>query len=194
MEEQTVRRGETLTFYADGMAGRNPPDWGVTYRIAGGGTRKEQAAALDGSRWKAVFPTSVTSTLPPGTYVYEAQLTDGTETYFVDSGRFEVLPSLAFDDVRTSEQSFAEQALEKVEEVLLAASGSAEISFSVGDQSYTFESRAELMAFRESLRNEVRREKIRNERGQRRDSNQFRVRLTNPSRLYRPGLPRRQRR
>ena len=194
MTEQQVRRGETLTFYADGVAGRNPPDWSVTYRIAGEGAKKSQVAALESSRWKAVFASSVTRDLPPGIYAYEAELTDGTEAYFIDSGRFELLPSLAHGDDREVEQTFAERALAKVEEVLLVASGSAEISFSVGDQSYTFESRGELMAFRETLRNEVRREQIRNSRGQRRDSNQIRVRLTNPGRSYRPGLPRRQRR
>ena len=64
------------------------------------------------------------------------------------------------DDMLTSvAKTFAEQCLEKVEALLLDASESADLSFSVGGSSFSFESRADLMLHRARLRREVNRER-----------------------------------
>lgn len=177
MELTQHKRGETLEFSVDGETGRDAPEWSVTYRLAGMGSSRAVEATQEGRVWKATVPSSVTRDLPSGLYEYEAELTDGETVRFVDEGRFEILPSLAYDDVREVELSFARQALAKVEEVLLDASESADVTFSIAGQSHTFESRQELMAFRETLRNQVRREDFAERHGTDPDDNEMRFRL-----------------
>lgn len=160
MNVRTVRTGETLIFELALSSDRAPPRWGLTYCISGEGILRDRTALVVDGIWRATFSSAETRDFPPGVYAFEAELSDGTETHFPDSGRFEVARSLASGTDRKVASTFAERALAKVEEVLLAASDSAEISFSVGDQAMSFESRRELMAYRERLRNEVERERL----------------------------------
>ena len=152
-----VVAGTTLAFgVRDAEAGASAT---CTYAVRGEGHRSTKAATRNGDEWEASFAASTTAAWPVGEYEFQALRTEGTKVKLIDSGRFELIDKIATSAGRMVRQSFAEKALECVEAVLLDHAGDGAVSVSVGDQSYSFESRLDLLAFRERLREEVARER-----------------------------------
>lgn len=113
-----------------------------------------------------------------GDWEVTAESTDKYST--ISKGTFDVVASLGNDaDVFTS---FNETLLGYIDEMLLARGTDPNLSFSVGDQSFSFQSREELYAFRSSLIIEVDRERKARKSGARIDNHYrgpstFRVRF-----------------
>ena len=154
--DPVVYAGATLDFeYTDAGAAANAT---LAFLVRGEGIFRRVTGRRDGSTWTGTVAASATASWPDGAYEFQTCLKTGSRVDIVETGRFRV-EKLAGTDHRHALKSFAEQALKCVEEVLLDYAADGAVSFSVGDQSYTFESRSELMAFRESLRAEVERDR-----------------------------------
>ena len=105
-----------------------------------------------------------TGGLSAGQARWEAEDADGA---FVSQGFFEIVETAKQDGEQAIPQSFAQTALAAVERALLAASDSGEVSLSADGVTFSYESRLELMEYRDRLRAEVARERIGNPTGAR---------------------------
>lgn len=158
--QQEVSRGTSFTLTAPADTERDADPWGVTFRVYGEGIEPESyAAVIEDGEWTASVPAGDTRSWPVGEYAYEGALSNGGDVAeIIERGRFRMVASALAGDVRTVERTFAEQALEAVEELLIVASASSELSISTGGHSFSFETRDDLLAFRSKLKQEVDRE------------------------------------
>lgn len=70
--------------------------WALTYRFRGIGTLDVLATTnMDGASFLVTAAASATGRLPEGSYEWTARVSNGTETYTVDSGRLAVLADFA---------------------------------------------------------------------------------------------------
>ena len=123
------------------------PDNAVRWRIAGAG-KVMQATVVDG---KATFDGVKTETFPDADYVSEFELSVDGDVDLVAGPSFTILPSIKQGGVKSAPRSFAQQALALVEQALLAASSSGEISVGADEVSFSYETRGELLAYRTRL-------------------------------------------
>lgn len=145
----TIRRGYPFVFQVDGAS---------AFTLVGDGfAPKSFNAPL------SLSPED-TKALPAGAVRWEAEDADGA---FLTAGRFVVALSAKADGEQALEKSFAEQALAKVEEALLTMSASGEISIGGDEVNFSYETRSELLAYRERLKDQVKRERYGNPVGAR---------------------------
>lgn len=90
----------------------------------------------------------------PGRYAWTVLVTDADdERHTAQRGALRILPDPTTQDGSTEQRSFARQALDAIEAILLEKGG--ELGFSVFGRSYQFESREALIKSREYFRREV---------------------------------------
>ena len=131
-----VKRGETLTLAA--------PMGATALRIAGAG----KLATVNVSEGSAVVDAATTAQLPAGVYGTEWAVADADgRVRLPDGPRLLVVESLSVDELRDSPVTERERVLAAARKALETAAVSGEIGFTVQDASFTFESRAELLAF-----------------------------------------------
>ena len=140
MSDFSIRRGYSFRRQFDSKA--------AMLSYVSDANRREEA--LEDGLW--LLTSSATSQLPSGDYLYELAGSDGE---YLGGGGFSVLRTAKAEGEVAIVQTFEERALELVEEALLTASGSGEISFGVDGGSFTYETRADLLAYREYLRSRI---------------------------------------
>ena len=97
-----------------------------------------------------------TSGIPAGRYAVEWEWRGPNNAVEIARGEpLVLLASLAADSVDAVPTTFDERVLAKAREALEAAAGSGEVSFASEGQSWTFESRSDLLTFVERLERKV---------------------------------------
>lgn len=119
--------------------------------VSGQGLSVNMNAVYDSGRWTTRWTAA--PTFDPGRYSYEIWLTLRNEdnevvlNELLEEGSFEMYePSSITDEAQN--QSFLEKVLGAAEKALLELADSGHSSLSVGGQSFTFESRDDLLNFR----------------------------------------------
>lgn len=137
MDSMKFKRGETLRLTA--------PENAVELRVAGEGRSIDPVSVVDGY---AVVPVAVSETMPAGDYMTEWKVMQDDGSVRLPSGpRLTIMPSIEHDNLTHVPKSQYRQILEAAKATLMSAASSAELSFSVGDSNYSFESRNELLTF-----------------------------------------------
>ena len=124
-------------------------------RVAGGG-HVATVAVNDG---KATFTSAMTSTMPDAVYVSEWVQADGADSLLIEGPRFIIAPSITGGGVTERVKSTAEQMLDAIDKALLQMSDSGVVSIGTDGVSYSYETRGELMAYREQVRSLIARER-----------------------------------
>lgn len=144
MSLTTIRRGSVL---------RLPAPRGALYlRLAGEGKAVGPVSVVDNVA--TVMPTQ-TATMPAGRYQSEWEIGSGGSVSHVGGEPVVVKPSLATDSIHGFEPTQAERTLQAALDTLESAAGDGSISFSTSTNSFSFESRSDLLAFVARLRHEV---------------------------------------
>jgi len=154
---QTIK--ETLS-YGDYPAGT----WTLTVAVRGGSVLNATATA-DGTAHSLTIDTS---SLTAGLYEYHVKVTNGTETYYPESGTFTVKTNIYSQEAGyTGSKTFARRMLEAVETMLEArATASTEVKkLKINGRELEKHTLAELVELRSKFYAEVQREQ-RQERGQ----------------------------
>ena len=87
-------------------------------------------------------------TMPAGSYMTEWKVIDSDGSVSLPSGpSVTIMDSIDTDSIRHVPKSQYQQILEAAKNTLATAASSAELSSSVGESSYSFESRNELLSF-----------------------------------------------
>ena len=143
----SVTKGSTLRVDA--------PEGALSMRLAGGGqVDLAPVAVVEG---QAKLLPSLTKRLVAGeVYVTEFNIVDGYGDTFIKTGpRVKVMGSIAAGDVVGVEKSVLERAYDAAQKALLGMSGSGAVSFSSGENQYSFESRNDLLSFVNRLRSDI---------------------------------------
>ena len=152
-----IRRGASASIAVEAPAGAATPQSGKLL-VAVGGTRAEFPLDAGDGAWRALLTPAQTTALAVGAAMAEAQFAfeDGGVAIVPVDG-IVVLATLSADSALTdAPQTVDEQVLAAAETALLSAADTAAVAFSAGDQSFSFESRGELLSFVERLRRQVR--------------------------------------
>ena len=127
----------------------------ATLRMKGDGSPVvEYPATFETGGYVAKLTPESTATLPAGTYLWELEDENGV---LIGSGMVAVRRSLKEDGEQAVSDAvpFERKLLDEVERVLMDASQSADVSLTVEGRSFDFETRMELMRFRETLRGKL---------------------------------------
>lgn len=129
----------------------------VEMRVGGSGATREATVTAEGGTFTGKISATVSAAMPAGAYRLEIKVTNSEgDVRMVDGGDFDLLPSIAQDGEGAVKPSWAEQALAKAEALLVEAADSANSSISVEGISMTFATRAELVDFRNRMREAAR--------------------------------------
>lgn len=151
-----IIRGATYT-----NSWREPSDIiaeSAVLRLAVGGARREYPLTKAAGIWNAKLAPADTTNLPAGEAIAELAFTDGSgDVVIVWLESIKVEDSLTANSAITdAPQSLEAQTLAAAKQALLTASGDASVSFSTpGGQSYSFETRGELLTFVNRLERKV---------------------------------------
>ena len=130
-----------------------PPDWSLELTLIGPASAALSGAA-DGSGWIVTLSSANSpDDLPPGRYSWSARVSSalgGRHTFA--RGQLVVTPDPS-DLASSDERSVARRLLEAVEAAMLQQGTT--LSFSLFGRSYQFESRGDLLNYRNRLRAEV---------------------------------------
>ena len=142
MQSYKVLRGGSLSVPA--------PENAMMLHLAGGGQRVDAIGVVDGA---AVVDSA--NLIPNVDYVSEWTIDlDGTH-YLKRGPVITVEPSISAGDVSGVVKPPLERMYDAAVEALLSASSSGVVSFNTGDQSYSFQTRQELLEFVNSLSYEM---------------------------------------
>lgn len=154
-----IRAGDTVVFEITGTP-YSPSTHSAALLLNRNGTAAAPVAATEsGEKYTFTLTAAITGALAPGTWEYSIRYTvtaDGTlETG--ECGILTVLPNLAVNQTPSTAQSLLTLVEARLAE--MTASGQTFTSFSFNGQSATVRSMGEMIAYRDSLRREVIREK-----------------------------------
>lgn len=151
-------RGNTVEWLKS-LPAYSPNDgWVLVYHFATP-TRKQSVTASNNGDGR--FLISISSTISqaflPGTWQWQANVTDGTALFTVASGSVEVQQGLALASGGHDGRTFAQKMLDQIETAMLESDGQ-ETTISAEGVSMTFESKADLIVARDRFLRERKRE------------------------------------
>lgn len=133
--------------------------WTLEYHFATPTARQSIAATDNGDgRFLFAMGMSESQQFEPGTWIWQANVSNGTELLTVREGRIEVRQGLAEATSGFDGRSVAERMVEQLDKALLDFDGQ-ETTISAEGVSMTFENKADLIAARNHFRRELAREK-----------------------------------
>lgn len=167
-EETTLPLIEPSSFYkGDTVRWRKsypshlPATWTLTYEFVSDRNadhRSVDATDNGDNTHLLTLSVAVSTTFVEGGWHFQGKITDGSETFTVTRGRFEVFADLSAHTAGYDARSHAQKALANIEEVLLAVTTDDAVSVSAEAQSYSSRSVEELLELRNYYRAEVRAE------------------------------------
>jgi hypothetical protein len=132
--------------------------WTLTTSFRGAGTL-DVVGVADSDGFTNTATAVSTGGLTAGRYSWTSRVEKDGETYTVDSGTLEVIPSLADEDAGYDGRTDAEKQLEAAEASLTSLLGSKNESVTFGDQTFKRQDIEKLTNIRDRLRSQVAREK-----------------------------------
>lgn len=160
-EPETIRKGDTVKWKKLAIAygvQRKPGDgWTLTYTLSTLNFSTTIASTTDdGGSFQITVAATVTDDWLSGNYSWQAKVSDGSETFTIDRGAFEVLPDFGeFDGRGSDNRSLARRTLAALESVLEGKARKDQVTYSIGDRSISRMTWTELMDARDRLRIEV---------------------------------------
>lgn len=130
--------------------------WVVTYNFTSKDARFVSGHAVAGDDHRI---TIVTTELEEGHYAWTKKVTDGSETFTLESGILDVDPDLSADTTGVDRRSYAAIALENIEAMLKGKATKDQTSYSLNGRALSRYSIDELNDWRAQLRVEVRAER-----------------------------------
>lgn len=115
-----------------------------------------------GTGWQTVIPSGTTAVMSPGQWYWQAEASDGSETYMLGSGELTVKQTLKYSGSPDAYdgRSQAEKDLADVEAAIRAvAKGGASKEYRIGQRQLKRYEMAELLMLKQQLKAEVVREK-----------------------------------
>lgn len=154
-EPAQIRAGTTLAF-TKSIFGTDSADWSLTYTLANASGVYSFAGTADGlGGWTVSVPPATTTGWSAGSYVWVAQISDGTDTFDADTGEIEVLPVLgAAGDFRSA----AQIGLDAIEAVLANRATKDQEEMSIAGRSLRRSSIDDLLKLRNHYKALVRKE------------------------------------
>lgn len=152
----TLIAGDTWAFtrsYGDYPA----PTWTATLYAEFNGSQFSAVANALGTTQSFIVLSSASSGYKTGHYKWWVRVTDGTSNYTVESGWFDVKPDPAATGTR-DQRSVTRQTLDALECTLLGRASSDQLAMTINGRSLSRIPLAELLTWRDRLRQEVRTE------------------------------------
>lgn len=149
-EPTTIHAGDTWEWTrteAEYPAGT----WSLTYHLRNASAAYNVTATADGTTHSVSVPAATTATYKPGRYDWIARVTDGTDTFTVDTGSLTILPNLGATGAQDG-RSYERRVLDAIEAVLEGRASHDQASYSIGNRSLSRMSIAELMTFRDKFK------------------------------------------
>lgn len=158
-EPTKLRAGDTWQWRREDLSDWPASSYTLTYYVRNAASHFNITAAADGDNFAVSVPMATTAGYTAGEYDWYAFVSDGSERYQIDAGRFEVLPDVsaaaAYDG-----RGWAKQMLDLVEAALLSRATDDQldvINTTLGDRGLSRD-RGGLIALRSQLQAEAKRE------------------------------------
>ncbi len=129
--------------------------WTLTYFLSRDGKKFSFAATADGTSHSVSVAAATTADYQAGRYFWQGRVVSGSEAFTVEEGWVEVQPNPA-STANADPRSWARRTLDAVECFLEGNASTAQASMTIQGRSLSRWSIAELMQFRDKLRQEVR--------------------------------------
>ncbi len=156
-EPDSFTQGETVKWYKS-FADFEPADWTLSYNFVGPSTFTVTATTSGG-----VFLSTISSTdsasYADGDYYYQAQVTNGTETYVVKNGTTTILATLANEKAGYDGRSHAQKVLDSIEAVIEGRASQSDKEIEIDGRRIDRLTPRELMQFHSAYKAKVRAEK-----------------------------------
>lgn len=152
----TIQAGDTVRLEI-GNASYPATAWTLSYTVKGVDNRLAVAGVAAGASFTVLLTSANTALLAPGQYdiieIYTE--TASSERVSVSSGQVTVLPNPASNTVKT----WAQETLELAEAAITAIAANPRQTVSIAGSSFGYRNLEELQKFRDTLKDEVAREK-----------------------------------
>jgi hypothetical protein len=160
---QQITAGDSLTWTDGAIDGASSGFWTLAY-VLRGSVGLTLTAAASGDGWLTTLTRTQSQTLVPGSYSWQATITNGDQRRTLGSGTITVLADLAYSGTASAYdgRSQSEQDLEAVRAAMRAqVSGGAVQEYSIGSRSLKKMAMADLIALESKLKADVARDKRR---------------------------------
>lgn len=147
----TLRVTATLTAYP-------APDWSLSVILRGAGTIDLQATA-DGNAHLIEVDAATTQSWAAGSYWYSVRVTDGTDTFEVESGTIQIAADLLSATADYDGRSHVKRMLDAIEAVMEKRATLDQERYRINNRELYRTPMAELIKLRDKYRNEYAREK-----------------------------------
>lgn len=136
------------------------PEWSLSYVLVASGQQIiiESTQYEDTGTHRISVGTDDSAEWAPGTYSYRAIVTDITHRITIESGSIEVLPDYTESITGYDDRSFAKQALDAIEAVILNRASQAQLEYTIAGRQLKFIPPADLIDLRNKFRAEYRAE------------------------------------
>lgn len=139
--------------------------WTLTYTFINGSNKIQITASADGDNYSVDVQPATTSSYTAGEYHWQAFVTDGTDTYKVDSGRLKVVDSYAAN-ATLDDRTHVKKVLDAIESVIENRATLDQQSYSIAGRSLSLTPLSDLILLRDRYKSEyeklLRQEKIDN--------------------------------
>lgn len=130
------------------------PEWSSLLLLRGAGSIDIEGGS-DGKIHTLAETSTNTQGWAPGNYSYSLRVTDGTDTYQVESGSLNILPDLAQADANFDGRAHAEKVLESIEAVIEGRATKDQDSYRINNRELRRTPISQLLKLREVYRAEV---------------------------------------
>lgn len=149
-----IQSGDSLKF-VDEIANYPASSWTLTYTFTKGDLIINFSGTADGDKHSIALLPSATTKWVPGSYRWQATVSDGTDRFSVGFGRVEILPD--FTKSGQGEFRHVEKVLTAIEALLEGKATQDQASYSIAGRSLSKYSIPELLAWRDKYKGELRR-------------------------------------
>jgi hypothetical protein len=149
-----IRKGETVEFsasFSDYLA----TTYTLTFSLQNASNRYAVNGTADGNTYDITISAATTAGWEVGEYVYTGTVTDGTDTFIVESGTVEILPAVT---VAADRRSFAKRMLDAVEDLLEGRASADVQSYTIAGRSLAKMSVPDLLLLRDGFKSEYQQE------------------------------------
>lgn len=148
-----IQVGDTLK-YTDTLTDYPASTWTLSVILLSNVGRISYTASASGDDHQINVPAATTATWKPGSYKYQARVTDGTDVYTVGVGSVDLAPAL--QSTTSDQRSHVEQVLDALEATILGKAGNDQQSLTIGGKSIARLSPSELLTWRDKYKAELR--------------------------------------
>lgn len=148
-----IRAGDSLKF-VDVASNYPAPAWSITYTIADAERAFDFESTADGSKHSFALLPAETAKFVAGEYVFQATISDGTDRFTLGTGRVRVDADLKLN--ARANLSHVEKTIANLEAVIEGKATNDQLSFTIAGRSLGRYPVADLLAWRDKYKGELR--------------------------------------